>query len=64
MLRVKPNMGTLFADQTVICTGSDKTVVITDGVVKGEYVPVYATKVYRGVVGISPLIINLGARWR
>ena len=29
-----------------------------------EPVPVHVKKVYRGRIGIAPLILNLGARWR
>jgi hypothetical protein len=51
MLRVKPNMGTILFDRTAIYTGPDLSAVLTDGAVKGEDVPVYATKVYRGSGG-------------
>jgi hypothetical protein len=31
---------------------------------KGEVVPVHAMEGYRGSRGITPLILNLGSRWR
>jgi len=49
VLRVKPHMVTIPVDQTD--TGSDQSLDLADGVVKGEDVPVYATKVYRGSGG-------------
>jgi hypothetical protein len=32
--------------------------------VKGKAVPVHIIKTYRGSRAITPLILNLGARWR
>jgi hypothetical protein len=28
-----------------------------------KVIPLHAVKVYRGIRGIAPLILNLGARW-
>jgi len=30
---------------------------------KGKVIPVYNIKVYRGSIGVAPLILNLGSRW-
>jgi len=41
-----------------ICNGKGK------GKIRGKLVPVYAMKAYSKSTGTSPLILNLGARWR
>jgi len=41
-----------------ICNGKGK------GKITGKLVPVYAMKAYSKSRGTSPLILNLGVRWR
>jgi len=54
-----------WSDSRTVYTGFDVSVVLTDGVVKGEDVPVYTTKVYRGRALVHSLLTSVldGGEW-